>query len=138
MPRYNGAATARAAALGQELRASASFDDDSKWHTYQNQVQNVLRPDKQLPSVGDPKRRTDWQGITKMHKKMIAQLNADGRMAASASSSTTSSSAASLVDDSSTAFAQAQRQQAVYAALSITPPPPPLEPRWWVVPPLQR
>ena len=94
MPRYNGAQLARAAALGQELRASASFDNDDFWHAYQTQVQVALRPEKPLPAVGDPKRRTEWGSLAKAHKKMMAQLNADGATAIVACSSAASSSAA--------------------------------------------
>ena len=44
-----GAQLARAAAFGQELRASAFFVDDDAWRAYQNRVQEALRPEKPLP-----------------------------------------------------------------------------------------
>ena len=52
-------------------------EDDDEWHLYQTSVASVLCPEKLVPPVGDPQRRLFWGALSRMHKKMIAQLEAD-------------------------------------------------------------
>ena len=63
---------------GRSCSRRTSFVDDGEWHAYQLRVQVALRPEEPLPAVGDPRRRSEWQSLSKAHKKMVAQLNADG------------------------------------------------------------
>ena len=137
MPRYSTVRVLSALQLGHELRASVSFHDDDDWHAYQDHVVAVLRPEKQLPSARHPARRVEWGSVVKMHKKLIAQSQADGTtvVVAAAPAAANSAAANSSVVAAPTSASESTcdvtatpPREASAAAASNSLPMPPLPP----------
>lgn len=63
---------AAARAAGAPPHSEDYPDDDNMWHAAQDDWLERWQPGVQLPAVGDKKRRTNWNALTKTHKRHSA------------------------------------------------------------------
>jgi hypothetical protein len=105
MPRFNASELACAVAAGVP-RASTTFADDDAWHVYQETWLRNFSPDEQLPPVGDHQRRIRWKAVTRQHKKMMAQLEAEGTSIAVSTAASTAPAVSFAVESNDAAEAE--------------------------------
>ena len=68
-----------ALAAGEAPHSEDYPGDDAPWHDAQDDWLALWQPGSELPARGDPKRRTQWNALTKMHQRHFeaAQAGSD-------------------------------------------------------------